>query len=390
MSVRDFRAALAALDADGIRRKRRVVSGPQGPVLDVDGEALLAFASNDYLGLASHPKIAAAAADAIRRCGVGGAASHLISGHHEEHERAESALARFVGTPRALLFSSGYMANTGVIPALVGRGDAVFSDALNHACIIDGARLSRADVNVYPHADMNALEDLLARSSARNRLVVSDAVFSMDGDVAPIADLLALCERHDALLLLDDAHGFGVLGPDGRGTVARAGVVSDRIVYLGTLGKAAGVAGAFIAGDADLVEWLVQRARTYVFTTAMPPMVAAAVRAAVDVIATEGWRRERLDAHARTLREGLDGSRWPLLPSETAIHPVIVGANDLAMQLMQALRARGLWVPAIRPPTVPAGTARLRISLSANHSGDDVRRLVDALATLADETRTAA
>jgi 8-amino-7-oxononanoate synthase len=376
-------AELAGLEAAGLRRTRRVVRGPQGAVLEVDGRQLLSFASNDYLGLAGDPRIAQAVIEAIGRCGVGAAASHLISGHHEEHEAAETALASFTGLPRALLFSSGYMANSGIVPALAGRDDAVFSDALNHACLIDGARLSRAAVQVYPHGDLDVLEQQLRASRARRRLVLSDAVFSMDGDLAPIADLVALCERHDAWLLLDDAHGFGVLGPRGRGSLAHAGVQSERVLYLGTLGKAAGVAGAFVAGDARAIEWLLQRARTYVFTTAMPPMLAAGVRAAVAAIAADDWRRERLHEHAARLRRGLAGLPWRLLPSDTAIQPLVVGDNGAALALMQSLMAAGIWVPAIRPPTVPAGTARLRISLSAAHEPGQVDRLIAALAEAA-------
>jgi 8-amino-7-oxononanoate synthase len=383
--VRDFAAALAALDEAGLRRRRRTVDGPQGPVLDVDGRPLIAFASNDYLGLANHPAIAEAVIDAVQRFGVGAGASHLISGHHAEHARLEDDLARFVGAERALTFSTGYMANTGIVPALAGRGDAVFSDALNHACLIDGARLSRTDLHVYPHADMAALDAALRASPARHRLILSDAVFSMDGDLAPILELADLAERHDALLLLDDAHGFGVLGPHGEGTLAHCGVRSDRILHMGTLGKAAGVAGAFVAGRADIVDWLVQRARTYVFTTATPPMLAAAVRASLVVIREEGWRRERLRAHARRLRDGLASLPWRLLPAEGAIQPLIIGDNTAALQVMDALIARGYWAPAIRPPTVPEGTARLRISLSAAHSDAQVDGLVDALVQTAAE-----
>jgi 8-amino-7-oxononanoate synthase len=381
--MRDLRSALDDLDAAQLLRKRRVVSGQQGPVLDVDGRRLIAFASNDYLGLSSHPKLIEAVVDAVRRFGVGTGASHLISGHHEEHERLDAELARYVGLPKALTFSTGYMANTGVIPALVGRGDAVFSDALNHACLIDGARLSRADLHVYPHADMVALEDALMRSRAPNKLIASDAVFSMDGDIAPVRDLVSLCERHDAWLLLDDAHGFGVLGPHGAGTLSHLGIRSERVLYMGTLGKAAGVSGAFVAADAAVIDWLVQRARTYVFTTAMPPMLAAAVRASLEVMRTEPWRRERLHEHAALLRRRLCGLPWTLLDSITAIQPLIVGDNATVMRLMDQLWDRGFWVPAIRPPTVPEGSARLRISLSAAHTTEQVAALADALEAVA-------
>lgn len=377
--MRDFAQELAQLDETGLRRRRRVVTGAQGPILEVDGKRVIAFASNDYLGLASHPRITAAAIDAARRLGVGAGASHLISGHHEEHERLEAELAAFTGLPRALYFSSGYMANAGIVPALVAKGDAVFSDALNHACLIDGARLSRADVHVYPHGDTDALATLMNRSKARHKLVLSDAVFSMDGDIAPLHALVRLCEDHDALLLLDDAHGFGVLGQDGRGTLSHAGVSSAHVLYLGTLGKAAGVAGAFVAGHAGVIEWLIQRARTYIFATAAPPMVAAAVRESLRVMREESWRRDRLRSHTRDLRERLRGLPWTLLPSDTAIQPLIVGDNRAALALMGSLWDDGVWVPAIRPPTVPAGTARLRISLSAAHDEGHIVALADAL-----------
>jgi 8-amino-7-oxononanoate synthase len=381
--MRDFRAALAGLEAASLLRTRHPVAGEQGAELEVEGRRLVAFASNDYLGLASHPKLIAAVVDAVQRFGVGSGASHLISGHHEEHDRVEAELARFVGMPKALTFSTGYMANTGVIPALVGRGDAVFADALNHACLIDGARLARADVHIYPHADLDALEQALARSSAPNKLIVSDAVFSMDGDIAPVRDLVDLCERHDAWLYLDDAHGFGVLGPNGEGTAAHLGVRSERVVYMGTLGKAAGVSGAFVAGDAAMIEWLVQRARTYVFTTATPPMLAAAVRASLEVFRDEPWRRQRLQEHIALLRRRLREVPWTLLESNTAIQPLVVGDNARVMQLMESLWKRGFWVPGIRPPTVPEGSARLRISLTAGHTTEQVAALADTLLAIA-------
>ncbi len=375
----DFDAALADLEAAGLKRRRRVVRGLQGPVLDVDGEPMLAFASNDYLGLASHPEIIEATIAAARRCGIGGGASHLISGHHEEHELAEEALARFVDLPRALLFSSGYMANTGVIPALVGRGGAVFSDTLNHACLIDGARLSRAAVHIYPHGDLATLEAMLARNRTPDKIVITDGVFSMDGDIAPIPEMIALCERHDAMLLVDDAHGFGVVGPGGRGTLAHFGAKSERLLYMGTLGKAVGVAGAFVAGNASAIEWLVQRTRTYIFTTSMPPMLAAAIRASLDIVARDEWRRKRLVEHGRRLRAGLQCLPWALPTTRTAIQPVLIGSNAAALAVMRELWERGIWAPAIRPPTVPEGTARLRITFSAAHEEAHIDRLVGAL-----------
>ncbi|MES3010962.1 MAG: 8-amino-7-oxononanoate synthase [Pseudomonadota bacterium] len=374
-----FDDALAELDAAGLRRRRRVVEAIDGPRLHIDGRWLLSFCSNDYLGLSQHPALIAAAQAAAGRYGVGAGASPMVSGHSTEHERLEEELAAFVGRERALYFYAGYPANVGIVPALVGRGDAVFSDALNHACLIDGARLSRAEIHAYPHADLAALARLLAASSAQRKLVISDAVFSMDGDIAPVPELLALCERHDAYLMVDDAHGFGVLGPDGRGTAAHFGLASPRLIYMATLGKAAGVAGAFVAGDAPVIEWILQRARSYMFATGAPAMVAATLRASLTVIEAEGWRREQLRQHIAQLRAGLAGLPWTLLPSDTAIQPLIVGSNTDALALMQRLQDAGLWVPAIRPPTVPANTARLRIALSAVHTEADVDALLAAL-----------
>ena len=376
------------LQLEELLRNRRTVEPVDGARLRVDGTALLGFCSNDYLGLSGDARIVEAACAGARTGGAGAGASALISGHCLAHERLEAELARFVGAPRALLFSTGYMANLGIVPALAGRGDAVFSDALNHASIVDAARLSRADVTVYPHRDLATLARLLERSEANAKVVVSDAVFSMDGTVAPLPELIALCEAHDAWLVLDDAHGLGVLGPQGRGTAAHFSVRSDNLVYMGTLGKAAGVAGAFAAGHELLIEWLLQRARTYVFTTAPPPMLSSALSASLAIVEREEWRRTRLVQLAAQLRDGLEGSGYRLLASETAIQPILVGSNEAALTLSAALRERGIWVPAIRPPTVPPGTARLRVSLSAAHTAEDVQRLVDALRTLAPRRRS--
>lgn len=370
---------LDARAAEGLLRQRRVVDGPQQPLLQADGKEVLSFCSNDYLGLASHPALIAAVREAAENVGVGGAASHLITGHHQLHHALEEALAAFVGLPRALFFSTGYMANLGIISALVGRGDALFSDRLNHASLNDAAVLSRADLHRYAHNDMAALEKQLASSTAPRKLVVADAVFSMDGDIAPVPELLALCERYDAWLMLDDAHGFGVLGAQGQGTLAHFGVQHPRIIYMATLGKAAGVSGAFVAGEPTLIDYLVQKARTYIYTTAMPPMLAAALLAALPVIREESWRREHLAKLIGFLRDGLRLNKWRLDPSETPIQPLIVGSNEDALHASALLRERGILVPAIRPPTVPQGTARLRISLSAAHSLEDVQRLIDAL-----------
>jgi 8-amino-7-oxononanoate synthase len=379
----EFGLQLDALDRAHLRRRRRVVEPLDGPRVIVDGRPMLAFCSNDYLGLAQHPALAEAAREAATRCGVGAGASPLVSGHSASNDALERELAAFVGLPRALYFYAGYAANVGIVPALAGRGDAVFSDALNHACLIDGARLSRATIHRLPHADLDALAAALQGSDARRKLIVTDAVFSMDGDVADIPALLALAERHDALLLVDDAHGFGVRGPQGRGSLAAAGLAgaraSRRIVYMATLGKAAGVAGAFVAGDATLVEWLLQKTRSYLFATAAPALLAEALRASLRLVEHDDARRAHLQRLIRRLRDGLADSPWRLADSHTPIQPLMVGANRDALALMEALAQRGLWVPAIRPPTVPEGTARLRIALSAAHRPDDVDRLVEAI-----------
>jgi 8-amino-7-oxononanoate synthase len=382
-----------------VRRQRRTVQPEPGGRMQVDGRSLLAFCSNDYLGMAQHPALKAAVHAAVERYGVGAGASPMVSGHSVANAALELELAAAVQLPRALYFYAGYATNASIVPALVGPGDAVFSDALNHACLIDGARLSRAVVQPYRHADLAQLGALLAASPARRKLVLSDAVFSMDGNLAPIPGLLALCETHDALLLLDDAHGFGVLGPQGRGALAAAGLVggnaSPRVLYMATLGKALGVAGAFVAGPDRLIEWLLQTTRSYTYATAAPPLLADALRASLCcVLGVEGeQRRQQLQARVVQLRAGLargadaqvDAAGWHLLPSATAIQPLIIGSNAAALALAAALRERGLWVPAIRPPTVPAGTARLRITLSAAHDAAAVEHLLAALRAAARE-----
>ncbi|MCL4801651.1 MAG: 8-amino-7-oxononanoate synthase [Burkholderiales bacterium] len=379
MSDSPFAARLQELERQSLLRRHRVVAGPTGTRVRIGDAELLAFCSNDYLGLANHPEIVEAAAAGLRRYGVGAGSSALVTGHMEVHEALTGRLARFVGLPSALLFSSGYLANVGTITALAGPGDAIFSDALNHASLIDGCRLSRAAVHRYPHRDLAALEQQLAGTKATARFVVSDIVFSMDGDIAPLPELAALCERHGAWLVVDDAHGFGVLGREGRGSLAHFGVASPRLVYVGTLGKAAGVAGAFVAGPRDAVEVVLQSARTHIFSTAFPPALAHALLTSLDVIARDEWRRTHLAALVARLRAGAKGLPWRLLPSETPIQPLVVGDNAAALALAEALRARGVLVPAIRPPTVPPGTARLRISLSAAHTLEDVDALVAAL-----------
>jgi 8-amino-7-oxononanoate synthase len=385
MTESPFAARLQELERESLLRRHRIVAGPTGTRVRMGGVELLSFCSNDYLGLANHPELVAAATAGLERYGVGAGSSALVTGHMEVHEALTEALARFVGLPRALLFSSGYLANVGVITALAAPGDAIFSDALNHASLIDGCRLSRAAVHRYPHVDLDALERLLAETTAANRFVVTDIVFSMDGDIAPLPALASLCERHGAWLVVDDAHGLGVLGREGRGSLAHFGIASPRLVYVGTLGKAAGVAGAFVAGPEDAVEVVLQGARTHIFSTAFPPALAHALLASLQIIARDEWRRAHLAALIARLRSGVAGQPWRLPASETPIQPLIVGENAAALALSDALRARGVLVPAIRPPTVPAGTARLRISLSAAHSLEDADTLVAALRDVAAE-----
>ena len=379
----DLAAGLAALDATSRRRRRPLVTTPQGPHLTVDGRDYLAFASNDYLGLASHPALVAALQEGAARFGAGAGASHLVSGHLAPHDAAETALAAFLGREAALLFSSGYQANVGVIGALVGRGDAVFADRLAHASLLDGCLLSRAEFQRFRHNDLADLERRLAASTAPAKLIAVDAVYSMDGDEAPLAALLALAERFDAWLYVDDAHGFGVLGPQGRGTLATHGVAPHpRLVQLATFGKAAGLAGAAVAADAQVIDWLVNTARTAIFTTAMPPALAHALTAMLALVEPADAARDRLAGHVATLRADCAAAGLQLLPSRTAIQPVLIGSDADAVAASLALREAGLWVPAIRPPTVPPGTARLRVSLSAAHTETDVAQLAAQLSQI--------
>jgi len=388
MSLDDrLNAELAEIAAAGLSRRRRVLTSPCGRIATVDGREMLNFASNDYLGLAGDPGLARAMADGALAWGAGSGAAHLVSGHLEPHEALEQELAAFTGFPRTLTFSTGYLANLAVTPTLAGRGDAVFADKLNHASLIDAMQLAKAngaDVQRYPHNDVGALERLLAASTARTKLIVTDAVFSMDGDLAPLPALLALAERFDAWLVIDDAHGFGVLGAQGRGSLAHFNLpASPRILLMGTLGKAAGVGGAFVAGSATAIDYLLNKARSYIFTTAAPPAVACALRASLQRIAGGDALRRQLFANIARLRSGVATLPWTLPASMTAIQPLIVGDNQATLDLAQALWSRGLWVPAIRPPTVPRGTARLRICLSAAHTPDDIDRLVATLKELA-------
>lgn len=374
---------LAALKVDHLERHRRILDGAQGAHVTIDGRRVVSFCSNDYLGLAADLALVAAAHAAVDQCGVGAGASHLITGHHRFHDDFETAFARFVGKPAALLFSTGYLANLGVLTALLTKKGEVFADKLNHASLVDAAQLSGASFTRYRHNDLAQLEGQLAASTAQDKLIVSDLVFSMDGDTAPVDALLDLAERYDAWLYLDDAHGFGVLNA-GRGGLTERARVSDRVFYLATLGKAAGVSGAAVAAHASVIDWLVQKARPYIYTTASPPLLAACLLESLRQIEAGDARRERLASHIAQLREGLaDLKLGTLMPSDTPIQPLLIGANEASVRLSQALLERGLLVPAIRTPTVPAGTARLRITLSAAHSTDDVAQLVEALHVIA-------
>jgi 8-amino-7-oxononanoate synthase len=369
---------LAGLEHENLRRTRRVLDSAQGPRIVVDGVSALNFSSNDYLGLANDGRLRAAAHAAIDQYGTGAGASALVTGHMRVHDDAERRFARFTGLPAALLFSSGYAANLGILAALCDRHAEIFADRFNHACLNDGAILSRATLTRYPHLDLATLEARLAASSAPVRVIATDTVFSMDGDVAPVPQLLALAERHDAWLVLDDAHGIGVLGATGRGALEHFGVRSPRIVYMATLGKALGGYGAFVGAEPDVIDWLVQKARTYVFSTALPPSVAATAIAALDVLENEPALVKRL--HDRIAQFRAAASGLPLGHSATAIQPMVLGDAARAQAASRQLLERGFCVPAIRPPTVPEGTARLRVSLSAAHERSEVEALAAALA----------
>jgi len=396
MLLEQLRRAAEERHARALTRRRRIAHTACAPhqavgeVHEGEPESLLTFCSNDYLGLANHPAVIAAMAEGAQRYGAGSGASHLVSGHSVAHAQLESELARwfapYIPHAQTLYFCTGYMANMGVLTALGSAGATLFCESLNHASLIDGARLARADVQRYPHCDPAALDALLAASTSPLKLIVTDSVFSMDGNLAPLAELLALAERHDAWIIVDDAHGFGVLGESGHGVLQELGLSSERFIYIGTLGKSAGVAGAFVAAHETIIEHLVNTARQYIYTTAAPPAVAHALLASLAIIAGDEGRQRR--AHLKrliaTLRAGLEQlaeqAGWTLGASSTAIQPLIVGENAAALALSAMLEGDALRVGAIRPPTVPEGTARLRITLSAAHSEADVRRLLSALA----------
>lgn len=361
-------------------RRRRVSSSAQGPELLLDGKPLLSFCSNDYLGLANHPQLIEALKLGAEKYGVGSGAAHLVNGHSAAHHALEEELAEFTHRPRALLFSTGYMANQGVITALLGRQDTVYEDRYNHASLIDGGLLSRAHMKRFNHADVSMLERQLAGQRGGEALVATDGVFSMDGDIAPLPELARLCREQGAWLMVDDAHGLGVLGDQGGGTLEHFDLGIDEVpILMGTLGKGLGSFGAFVAGSEALIETLIQQARSYIFTTATPPAVAEATRAALRLTQQEGWRREKLAQLIAAFHQGAAEIGLPLMASETPIQPILAGCSEQALKWSGALEADGILVTAIRPPTVPEGSARLRVTLSANHTLEQVNRLLSAL-----------
>lgn len=370
---------MAARKEAQLYRSRIELQSAQSVRVVVDGTSMLSFCSNDYLGLANHPKIAQAMTEAIEKYGVGSGASHLVDGHHREHELLEQELAAFTGREKALLFSTGYMANVGVISALLSRRDSVIQDKLNHASLIDGGILSQAKLKRYRHNDVDHLAQQLDGAEGK-KLVVTDGVFSMDGDCAPLMDIAELCQQHDAWLLVDDAHGLGTLGKTGAGLLSELNLTSQQVpLLIGTLGKAFGTSGAFVAGDADAIDYLMQFARPYIYTTATPPSIAAATRASLKLVIDGEGKRAQLNANIARFRAGVSQLNYELMNSTTAIQPIIVGSNERALAMSAKLKAQGLLVTAIRPPTVPVGTARLRITLSAVHTETDVDELLNAL-----------
>ena len=395
MLMAHLQQQLAALEQSGLRRHRRTVQLPCSPQQQLAGQAQprLSFCSNDYLGLAAHPLLAQALTEGGQRWGVGSGASHLVSGHYQVHEDVEQGFARWqqahIPQAEGLLFCSGFMANMALMMALGDGQTTIFSDKLNHASLIDGARLADAEVRRYVHGDLAQLERLLQRCSTSLRLIVTDAVLSMDGDLADLPGLLALAEQYDAWLVVDDAHGLGVLGAQGHGSLEHFGLCSERLIWMGTLGKAMGVAGAVVVAHATIIDWLVQRARPYIYTTGMSPALAQVLLAAMELVESEegAARRRHLQQLIARLRAGLSAlvqqyPHWSLPDSATAIQPLLVGSNEDALRLSATLEQAGIWVPAIRPPTVPAGTARLRFTLSAAHTDAQLDQLLAVLATL--------
>lgn len=407
-----FSAGLDDLETQSLRRKLKISESPSGPLMMIDGQEMLTFCSNDYLGLANHPKLSQAIQQGLELYGSGSGASHMISGHHLAHDQLEKALAQtqasYIPKVKALFFSTGYMANLAAITALTAiaatdknqnqmvkgeinsEGPLIFSEELNHASLIDGVRLAqkqnRAIAKVFPHQDLSTLEKLLAQSVSTPspiKLIVTDAVFSMDGDLAKFTDLLKLAHQYDALLLIDDAHGFGVLGQHGHGALEAfqmkySDEAASRIIYIGTLGKAAGLSGAFIAAHETLIEWIMQKGRSYIYTTASPPAIAHGLLKSLELLSDQS-HRQSLQRNISYWKNHLNLKKWSLMPSETAIQPIVIGSNEAALKVAQALYQKKIWVPAIRPPTVPQGTARLRITLSASHTTEQIAQLIEAL-----------
>jgi len=375
----DLSPRLAARRAEHLYRQRPLLESPQGPEVVVDGKPLLAFCNNDYMGLANHPDVITAWKAGAERWGVGGGASHLVIGHSTPHHELEEALADLTGRPRALLFSNGYMANLGAVTALVGQGDTVLEDRLNHASLLDAGLLSGARFSRYLHNDADSLATRLEKSVG-DTLVVTDGVFSMDGDIADLPALATVAKAKNAWLMVDDAHGFGPLGESGAGIVEHFGLSMDDVpVLIGTLGKSFGTAGAFVAGSEELIETLIQFARPYIYTTSQPPALACATLKSLELLRTEHWRREHLRALIKQFRDGAQAIGLELMDSFTPIQPILIGDSGRALRLSQMLRDGGLMVTAIRPPTVPAGSARLRVTLSAAHSEAQVQLLLEAL-----------
>jgi 8-amino-7-oxononanoate synthase len=372
--------ALTERRAAKLYRSRRVLNSPQTPNVVVDGKQYIAFCSNDYLGLANHPQVIAAFQNAANSFGVGSGASHLVAGHSSEHHALEEELAAFTGRERALLFSTGYMANMGAITALVGQGDAIFEDRLNHASLLDGGLLSGARFQRFLHNDLINLQARLDKTDAERRLIVVDGVFSMDGDCAPLTELAALAQKNNAWLMVDDAHGFGCLGKNGGGSAEYFGLTQNELpILMGTLGKAFGTFGAFIAGSETLIETLIQFSRSYIYTTAMPPAVAAATRVSLQLLQTENWRREHLQQLISRFRTGAQQLGLQLLDSFSPIQPIIIGDEVRTLAIAEKLAERGILIIAIRPPTVAPGSSRLRITFSAEHTLDQVDQLLIAL-----------
>jgi 8-amino-7-oxononanoate synthase len=400
--INHFNHLLDDLEQRSLKRTLKICDSASAPVMTIDGQAMLTFCSNDYLGLANHPDLAKAITEGLQRFGSGSGASHMISGHHRPHDDLEKALAKtqaaFIPEVRALFFSTGYMANLAAITAIsssLGSNQvmSIYSEELNHASLIDGVRLAskqnQAKVQVFPHQDLQALEKLLANDTNEFKLIVTDGVFSMDGDLAQVTELLKLAHQYDALILVDDAHGFGVLGQHGFGILEHAGIQksdegASRIIYIGTLGKAAGISGAFVAGHKTLVEWILQKGRPYIYTTASPPAIAHGLLKSLELISDNSYRTA-LNHNIQYWKKTLRLKKWVLMPSDTAIQPIMIGRTEDALQVAQQLYKKNIWVPAIRPPTVPANTARLRITFSASHTTEQIDQLIQALMEIEDD-----